>query len=342
MASRRQVASRELRASDVDRDQAVERLREHFGAGRLTEEEFDARVDRAYASATHGDLDALTFDLPDEPRRALAPAPKRHVTKQGRALRASFRHHFWVYALVNLMLIGIWAASGGGYFWPIWPMLGWGIGVACHGAPILAGAGTRPYEPQRAISAPSSPDEIAAAVNSERPDFGRATAPDGTVTILFSDIANSTEINSRLGDLRWLELLRLHHEIVRDQVTAHRGYEVKAQGDGFMVAFPSARAAVHCAKAIQLEMSTKLGDHPDGPVEVRIGLHTGEAIKEEGDFYGRNVTLAARVAGQAEPGQILASSVVKHLTESAGDVSFGEPVTVELKGLGTETLYPVA
>jgi class 3 adenylate cyclase len=129
---------------------------------------------------------------------------------------------------------------------------------------------------------------------------------------------------------------------VRDQVRAHRGFEVKSQGDGFMVAFPSARSAVHCARAIQLEMQTKLGNHPEGPVQVRIGLHTGEAIKEEGDFYGRNVTLAARIAGQAEPGAILASSVVKHLTESAGDVRFGTPQTVELKGLGTETVYPIA
>ncbi len=342
MASRREVAKREIRASDAERDQVVERLREHFGAGRLTEEEFGARVDRAYGSATLTELDALTLDLPDEGGQALAPRPKRHVTSGGRALRAAFRVHFWTYALVNLMLIGIWAASGGGYFWPIWPMLGWGIGVASHGAPILAGAGTRPYRPRRELDAPSSPDELAAAVNSERPDFGPATAPDGTVTILFSDIAGSTEINDRLGDLRWLELLRIHHDIVRDQVRAHRGFEVKAQGDGFMVAFPSARSAVHCAQAIQLEMQTKLGDHPDGPIAVRIGLHTGEAIKEEDDFYGRNVTLAARIAGQAQPGQILASAVVKHLTESTGDVRFGAPETVELKGLGTETVYPVA
>jgi class 3 adenylate cyclase len=342
MASRREVAKREIRASDADREQVVERLREHFGAGRLDEDEFDTRVDRAYGSATLTELDALTLDLPDDPGQALAPAPERYVTKGGRALRASFRVHFWTYVLVNVMLIGIWAAAGGGYFWPIWPILGWGIGVGSHGAPILAGAGTRAYRPGRELHAPSSPDQLAEAVNSERPDFGRATAPDGTVTILFSDIAGSTEINDRLGDLRWLELLRLHHDIVRDAVRAHGGFEVKAQGDGFMVAFPSARSAVHCAQAIQLEMQTKLGEHPDAPVQVRIGLHTGEALKEGGDFYGRNVTLAARIAGSAQPGQILVSAVVKHLTESVGDVRFGEAATVELKGLGTETVYPVA
>src|SRR4051794_29372203 len=123
MASGREVAQREMRASDADRERVVERLREHFGAGRLTEEEFGARVERAYGSATLTELEALTLDLPEEPGQSLAPQPKRHVTRGGRALRAAFRVHFWTYALVNLMLIGIWAASGGGYFWPIWPML---------------------------------------------------------------------------------------------------------------------------------------------------------------------------------------------------------------------------
>ncbi len=334
-----------MRASDADREQVVERLRDHFGAGRLSEEEFSGRLDTAYGSATLGELEALTRDLPDDGGRAVAKGkqPKRYVTRGGRALRAGFRVHFWIYAMVNVMLIGIWAASGGGDFWPIWSILGWGMGVGAHGAPILAGAGTRRHRPgERELNAPVEPHQLAAAVTEERPDLKAATAPDGTVTILFSDIAGSTEINARIGDLRWLELLRLHQDIVRDQVRAHDGFEVKAQGDGFMVAFPSARSAVHCARAIQLEMQAKLGDHPEGPIAVRIGVHTGEALKTDGDFYGRNVTLAARIAAQAEPGQILASAIVKHLTESVGDVRFGDAQTVELKGLGAETVYPVA
>ena len=328
MATGRQV----IRASDADRERVVARLREHFGAGRLSDEEFSARVDRAYASATTRDLEALTADLPEAPGGQVErPQEERHVTPGGRALRASFRIHAWIFVMVNVLLIGIWAAAGGGYFWPVWSILGWGMGLAGHYAPIAAGAGTRSWRDHR------TPDELAAEVNAERPAL--PPAPDGTVTILFSDIAGSTELNDRLGDLRWLELLRRHHEIVRERVREHGGHEVKAQGDGFMVVFPSARNAVLCARAILQAIGDRLGGEG---VEVRIGLHTGEALREDGDFYGRNVTLAARIAAQARPGEILASSVVKHLTQSAGDIRFGEPETVDLKGLGTETLYPVA
>jgi class 3 adenylate cyclase len=133
------------------------------------------------------------------------------------------------------------------------------------------------------------------------------------VTILFSDIEASTAINERLGDVRWLKLVRAHHAIVRDQVHDHGGYEVKAQGDGFMIAFASARRAVECARAMQRAIDARLGEHPDGPLRLRIGLHTGEAIRDEADFYGKNVALAARITDQARGGEILASSVVKQL-----------------------------
>lgn len=250
-------------------------------------------------------------------------------------LSQSFKTHLTFYALVNVMLIGIWAASGGGYFWPIWPALGWGIGVAAHAAPLIA----RQSDPR---DAPTSVDEIASTVGSERPSMRPAAAPDGTVTMLFSDIEGSTAMNERLGDVRWLELLRVHHALVREEVHKHGGYEVKSQGDGFMIAFPSARRAVECARAIQLAVGSQLGDHPDGPIRLRIGLHTGEAIREEADFYGKNVALAARIADQARGGEVLASSVVKQLTESAGDIRFEDEREVELAGLrDRHTVYRV-
>jgi class 3 adenylate cyclase len=265
-------------------------------------------------------------------------------------MRQSFKIHLTVYLLVNLFLIGIWAASGGGYFWPVWPILGWGLGVALHGAPLVArvgrrptrtvrdAEGTAPHRPHR----PTSVDEVASTVGSERPSLRPAAAPDGTVTMLFSDIEASTALNERVGDVRWLELLRAHHAVVRGQVQEHGGFEVKEQGDGFMIAFPSARRAVQCARAIQREIEAHLAEHPDGPIRLRIGLHTGEAIREEADFYGKNVVLAARIADQARGGEILASSVVRQLTESAGDVRFENERDVELDGLaGTHTVYRV-
>ena len=265
-------------------------------------------------------------------------------------LSQSFKIHLTIYLLVNLLLIGIWAASGGGYFWPVWVILGWGIGIAAHWAPLIAGVGSRRPRatPRRDATAPPGRDaptsvhEVASSVGSERPSLRPAAAPDGTVTILFTDIEASTQLNERLGDVQWLELLRAHHTIVRDQVHEHGGFEVKSQGDGFMIAFPSARRAVQCARAIQSAIASELGDQADAPIRVRIGLHTGEAIREEADFYGKNIVLAARIADRARGGEILASSVVKQLTESAGDLRFENERELELDGLaGKYTVYRV-
>ena len=266
-------------------------------------------------------------------------------------LPQSLRIHLTIYLLVNVFLSGIWAASGGGYFWPIWPVLGWGLGLALHGAPVIAGAISGSSEPavgieptkEQAPEGPTSVDEMASTVSSERPSLRPAAAPDGTVTVLFSDIEASTALNQRLGDVRWLELLREHHAIVREQVHQHGGFEVKSQGDGFMIAFPSARRGVECARAIQRAIDSRLGEHPDGPIRVRIGLHTGEAIKEDADFYGQNIVFAARIADEARGGEILASSVVKQLTESAGDLRFENERELELDGLtGSHRVYSVA
>jgi class 3 adenylate cyclase len=178
----------------------------------------------------------------------------------------------------------------------------------------------------------TSIDAVAASVYADKPDLSPHAAPDGTVTILFSDIEGSTAITERLGDQRWLDLLRAHNAIVRKRVAAHEGFEVKSEGDGFMLAFGSARKALQCAVDIQRAFAQR-NESDDEPIHVRIGLHTGEAIKEADDFFGKNVILAARIAGQAKGGEILVSSLLKELTESGGDIAFGEGREVELKGL---------
>ena len=322
----------DLRASDSDREHVAAQLRQHYGDGRVSEDELSERVEAAYAARTLSELDHLTADLPST--RSAAPPQRRRS-----GLETSVRIHGTIFLVVNLMLIAIWAASGGGYFWPIWPILGWGIGLGCHAAPLLARRGDRGRQrlPER-----SGVDEVASRVASEQPSLRAAAAPDGTVTILFSDIEGSTALNERLGDVRWLELLQEHNRIVREQVQSYGGFEVKSQGDGFMIAFPSARRAIECAHAIQRAVADRLSDNPEGPIRVRIGLHTGEAIRHESDFYGKNVVIAARLADHARGGEILASSVVKQLTESAGDFRFEEERAVELAGLaGTHAVYKV-
>jgi class 3 adenylate cyclase len=172
---------------------------------------------------------------------------------------------------------------------------------------------------------------VAQSVEDEHPDIAPQAAPDGTVTILFTDIAGSTVHNERLGDMRWMELLRDHNDLIRTQVAAHRGYEVKNQGDGFMLAFGSAVDGLRCAIGIQEAL---VEQDEDGPVvAVRIGLHTGEAIKEDDDFFGRHVALAARIGNAAQAGQILASGLVQGLAASSGEFRFDRGQDVALKGI---------
>ena len=143
-----------------------------------------------------------------------------------------------------------------------------------------------------------------------------------------------------LGDQRWLELLREHNAIIREQVRAYQGYEVKTEGDGFMLAFSSVRRAVECAMAIQRGIADRNAS-ADEKIEVRAGLHTGEVIQDAGDFYGKHVNLAARIADEAKGGEILVSSLLKELTESGGDINFSDSRDVELKDLGRQQVFAV-
>lgn len=188
----------------------------------------------------------------------------------------------------------------------------------------------------------TSIDRLAESVHAEPPALRQeAVSPDGTVTIMFSDIEGSTALADRLGDKQFMDVLREHNAIIRAHIQAHGGYEVKSEGDGFMVAFQSARRAIDCAVEIQHALAAR-NETADESVRVRMGLHSGEVIKEGEDFFGRNVILAARVAAQATGGEILVSSVLKALVESAGDLAFDEPRSAELKGLsGTHLMHPL-
>jgi class 3 adenylate cyclase len=172
---------------------------------------------------------------------------------------------------------------------------------------------------------------------------GKGTAkPDGTVTILFTDIEDSTGMTERLGDLRAHELLRVHNAIAREVIGRYDGLEVKSTGDGFMIAFSSARRAVLCAIALQRAFAAHNVRHADAAISVSMGLHCGEAIWEAGDFYGKAVILAARLGTCAHGGEILVSSTFKELTESAGDVPYDAAREVSLKGFaGTHRVHAV-
>jgi len=155
-------------------------------------------------------------------------------------------------------------------------------------------------------------------------------APDATLTILFTDIESSTAMTVRLGDQRWLQVLRTHNAMVREQVTAHGGFVVKSQGDGFMIAFSSARRALQCAIGIQRTFAEH-NDSAETPIRVRIGLNAGEPIAEEDDLFGTAVIMAARITVQAAAGEILAANVVRELAAGKGFL-FADRGGVALRG----------
>jgi len=188
------------------------------------------------------------------------------------------------------------------------------------------------------------------AVAAERPNLASRAAPDGTVTLLFSDIENSTALNEGMGDTQWMAILRAHNAIIEEQVRTHGGAVVKTMGDGYMVAFSSARRGLECALAIQRALTPSpspdfAGEGSKRPLDsirVRIGLHTGEMQKEGDDFFGKHVNLAARVGAAAVGGQVLVSSPLKDLVAPSGQFAFDDGTELTLKGLaGTHRVYAV-
>ncbi|MEA3020626.1 MAG: hypothetical protein QOI47_2150 [Actinomycetota bacterium] len=184
--------------------------------------------------------------------------------------------------------------------------------------------------------APASPAPVPGATTSTAPTTTANQAPEGTVTLLVTDIEGSTEMTEELGDIRWMRVLNKHNDAVRTCVHDHGGVELKQQGDGFLLAFPSARKALLCAVSLQKSFH-------DDELPVRMGLHTGEVIRDGADLYGRNVILASRITDQARGGEILVSSLTKELTDSSGDLDFSDNRSVELKGLnGTFQVWSLA
>jgi adenylate cyclase len=185
----------------------------------------------------------------------------------------------------------------------------------------------------------SSIDDLAAWAMEDRNEIARIAAPDGTVTMMFSDIENSTSLNSELGDEQWVKLLAAHDRLLHTYVDRHRGHIVKSQGDGYMVVFPTPELAIGASLGIQRALSAKRQRSRRlrrTPIRVRIGLHTGTAIEREGDYFGRNVAMAARVASMADGGEILVTGEIAAALQDAQDFRFVEDDTVELKGLPGE------
>ncbi len=204
------------------------------------------------------------------------------------------------------------------------------------GAGVGRGTTIAPLEDMRRTSIDLVAESVSADSWQPQPDAG-------TLTILFSDIESSTERVSRIGDAAWFELLELHNRVFREELAEVGGREIKSQGDGFMLTFPSVRRALSFATAVQRALADHSAADPDRAIRVRMGLHTGEVITDSsGDLFGRHVNKAARIANLAGGGQILASGTVREIASGDRDVEFAAGVEVELKGLdGTHVVHEV-
>lgn len=189
----------------------------------------------------------------------------------------------------------------------------------------------------------SSIEDAARLAVEDRSEIVRIADADGRVTIFFSDIESSTALNEQLGDKGWVSLLAKHDSVVRANVDKRGGHIVKSQGDGFMIVFRDPESAVLAGIAIQKAFAAARGRRLGRtPIRVRIGVHVGSAIEKGGDYFGRNVAMAARVAAEADGGEILVSDNVRATLAEDSEISLLEVAGVELKGFdGAHTLWSV-
>ncbi len=177
-------------------------------------------------------------------------------------------------------------------------------------------------------------DDLVTSVLNEQSPLS-AAGLEGTMTLVFTDIVDSTALAEALGDTAWADLISRHESTIRQVTAAQGGTVVKLLGDGSMLAFESARAAVRAAVDIQ-----RASDH--AAFGIRIGVHTGEVIRTADDLLGLTVNKAARVASAAGSGTILLSSTTRDLVGSLDGIRMGEPRIVALKGLSdTHQIVPI-
>jgi predicted ATPase len=167
----------------------------------------------------------------------------------------------------------------------------------------------------------------------------RADLPTGTVTFLFTDVEGSTKLLHELGAEAYAEALAEHRRVLREACAAEGGIEVDTQGDAFFFAFPTARNALSAAEAMTQALAS-------GPIQVRIGLHTGAPLLAEEGYVGGDVHFAARVAAAGHGGQVILSAATARLVDGSL-VDLGEhrlkdiPEPVPIYQLGNGSFPPL-
>lgn len=346
-----------VRATDADRTRAISRLRVAAGEGAIDLDELEQRIVDVYEARTVAELSVVTADLPASmvPLDARPPTHRRPLALEDDELRG----HLTTYSLVIGMLVVIWLLGGAGHPWPIYPALGWGIGLGSHyqvatahqrkrlarataEGLTLAELGQRETEEKRARReerhahrGPRSSEGRA----DRRP--GRPLALDETasagrpstrfVVAMFVDVAGSTQLNEALGDAHWVAMRRSFRNLVDEVVRGHGGWEVSTSGDGVLTRFEQPQAAADAAVEFLRRLERQRADTGFAP-SVRVGVHSGDAVEDGDDIIGNVVNLACRVSDAAEPDEVL-------LTEHVADHLDGRHPT---EGRGLHTLKGIA
>jgi class 3 adenylate cyclase len=159
--------------------------------------------------------------------------------------------------------------------------------------------------------------------------------------LLVTDLQDSTGLNVRVGDERYLTLLNEHDGIIRRLLREHDGVEFQHRGDGIAAWFTTASDAVSCAIAIRDEMARATGEHPELPLVVRLGIAAGEPIGVGAELFGLAVVVACRICDVAQPGQILVAEEIAGLARGK-DFRFSSMGEFSLKGLPSATTLYVA
>ncbi len=166
-------------------------------------------------------------------------------------------------------------------------------------------------------------------------------AQSGIVTFLFTDLVQSTEHLQRAGEEAGQGLFNAHHKLMTQAVMANGGEELEWLGDGILAAFSSASDAVRCAIRVQ---QTARRPSAQARFEIRIGIHTGEAMRRENGYFGTPIVTARRLCDRAGAGQIFCSKVVQNFLAARRGFEFRDLGNLLLKGLkapvaATEVIY---
>lgn len=328
-----------LRVSDAEREQTVAALRDHVAAGRLTFDEFNERVGEAYAARTGAQLRRLLADLPSTTPTVPSPPPPQPEKPRPR------RRMHWAmsrFLFINGLCTAIWAASGAGYFWPIWVIIP--TGAIC----FLRLSGSDRHQTRADHLAQRHVDkaerirlrhEQRVERIRQRHDhcppeqrIGEARSRRVVMSVLFVDIVGSTQRAAALGDTAWREVVEDYERDAGREIRRRGGETLFTKGDEIVAGFGSPAAAVETAEAIRRHANAL-------DLQVRAGVHAGELDKRGNQANGIAMHIGRRVCETAAPDQVLVSSTVRDLL-SGSEIHFSSAGDHELKGLdGTWHLF---